>query len=495
MNRALSARIAAPLAALAVLAVGALAWPFTIDDAFITARYAQRLASGRGLTFIGSDAHAVSDGVTSPLWLLPGVIAQRLGTSPLGMGRLGMGPIDAQKLLGLALMALAAALIVSRARRRQGGTRAAWMAALLVASGPTLGVWGVAGLETGAATLALTAVVLGATARPRVDAVLVGVCVGLLAWLRPEALPAGVVALITVGIGGGRRAALTSALIAASLVVGVAAYRVVLFGHLLPLAAQAKPAELSAGLAYVARAALVTTGVAGLALAALAARQGRRGDGWACAIVATYLASVAVAGGDWMPGFRLVAPCLPSLALLASVGASRALLRSRTRAARIATLAAVALAALVPLVDLGVQLPEVRAAGQTRAEVARPLARWLALRARNVALVDIGYLAYVGGFDVVDLGGVTDQQVAQTPGGHLDKALDPAWLAERAPDAIVLHASTAPRVSATGELLSLAGYPIERRVAAMPWVRAHFRVARIVEYAPGYVYVVMLPRR
>ena len=485
MNRALSARIAAPLAALAVLAVGALAWPFTIDDAFITARYAQRLAGGRGLTFIGDDAHAASDGVTSPLWLLPGVVAQGLG----------VGPIAAQKLLGLALIALAAALVVSRARRRQGGTRAAWIAALLVAAGPTLGVWGVAGLETGAATLALTAVVLGTMARPRVDALLVGACVGLLAWLRPEALPAGVVALIAVGVRGGRRAAVTSTLLAASLVVGVAVYRVTLFGHLLPLATQAKPAELSAGLAYVARAALVTTGVAGLALAALAARQGRRGDGFTCAIVATYLASVAVAGGDWMPGFRLVAPCLPILALLASVGASRVLLRSRTRAARLATFAAVALAVLVPLVDLGVQLPDVRAAGRTRAEIARPLALWLAHRARNVALVDVGYLAYAGGFDVVDLGGVTDPEVAQTPGGHLDKTIDPAWLAERAPDAIVLHTSTAPRVSPTGALLSLGGYPVERRVAALPWVRAQFQVARIVEYAPGYVYVVMLPRR
>jgi hypothetical protein len=296
-------------------------------------------------------------------------------------------------------------------------------------------------------------------------------------------------------VRGGRRAGLTSALIAASLVVGVAVYRVLLFGHLLPLAAQAKPAELSAGLAYVARAALVTTGVAGLALAALAARQGRRGDRWACAILASYLASVAVAGGDWMPGFRLVAPCLPSLALLASAGASRALLTSRTRAVRIATGAAVALAALLPLADLAVQLPEVRAAGSTRVNVGRPLALWLGQRARDVALVDVGYLPYLGGFDVVDLGGVTDPDVARRPGGHLDKTIDPAWLAERAPDAIVLHAATPPRVSASGELLSLAGYPIERRVAAMPWVRAQFRVARVVEYAPGYVYVVMLPRR
>jgi hypothetical protein len=28
----------------------------------------------------------------------------------------------------------------------------------------------------------------------------------------------------------------------------------------------------------------------------------------------------------------------------------------------------------------------------------------------------------------------------------------------------------------------------------MPGIRARFRVARVVDYAPGYVYVVLLPR-
>ena len=55
------------LASAAVLGVGALAWPYTVDDAFIVARYAHNLAAGLGYAM---NAHQPSDGVTGPLWLL-----------------------------------------------------------------------------------------------------------------------------------------------------------------------------------------------------------------------------------------------------------------------------------------------------------------------------------------------------------------------------------------------------------------------------------------
>jgi hypothetical protein len=336
--------------------------------------------------------------------------------------------------------------------------------------------------------------VLGATRRPRPQALLVGLCVGALAWLRPEACGAGLVTLLVTGVRGGRRSGLVATSVAALLALGVVAYRLSLFGHALPLALEAKPGELSAGVDYVVRGALVTTGVGGLALAVAAASRGRAADRAALAIVVVFLLSLAVAGGDWMPGFRLFAPILPTVSLLAGVASSRVVRSSRRALVRALVGFAVLVAVLVPSLDLVAQLPDVRAAGQTRERVGRPLAVWLAARARRVALVDVGFLPYVGGFDVVDLGGITEPDVARLPGGHLAKAIDPAWLVARAPDAVVLHASIAPRVGPQAELLSLAGYPVERRVAEMAWVRARFRVARVVPYAPGYVYVVLLPR-
>jgi len=295
-------------------------------------------------------------------------------------------------------------------------------------------------------------------------------------------------------VRGERRAAATAFGVALALGLGVLAYRLAFFGHALPLALAAKPGELAWGVRYAALGALVTTGGAGLALAAFAGGRARGGERWLLAAVVVHLCAVALAGGDWMPGFRLLAPILPIVALLAGVRAARGFTLARSRGVRVILALAVLLAVAVPALDLAAQLPEVRAAGEARERVGRPLARFLAANARNVALVDVGFLAWAGGFDVVDLGGITDDGVARMPGPHLGKRIDAAWLLARAPDALVLHAAVPPEVDADGALRTLAGYPVERRVAAMPEVRARFRVARVVPYAPGYVYVVLLPR-
>jgi hypothetical protein len=71
-------RAAVVVTIIAILAVGLCAWPYTVDDAFIVARYARRLADGRGYTF---NLGPPSDGVTGPLWLLPaGSRASRVWT-------------------------------------------------------------------------------------------------------------------------------------------------------------------------------------------------------------------------------------------------------------------------------------------------------------------------------------------------------------------------------------------------------------------------------
>jgi hypothetical protein len=106
-------------------------------------------------------------------------------------------------------------------------------------------------------------------------------------------------------------------------------------------------------------------------------------------------------------------------------------------------------------------------------------------------MVDVGYLGWASGVRVIDLGGITDAEVARRAGGHLSKEIDAGWLAMREPDTIVLHAAAEPEVGPEGSLRRLASSPVEMRVAAMPWVRANFRVERVVAYAPGYWYVVL----
>jgi hypothetical protein len=458
-----------------VLAVGFWSWPFTVDDAYVVARYALRLAEGKGYTMNDGPP---SDGVTGPLWIVPLAAARALG----------LDPVVIAKSFGLGCMALAAALLVARSRTRAQGKRVAWTATALLAVHSTPGVWGVAGLETGAATLAFSLAILAGTRRLRPRPLATGLAIACLAWLRPEMALCSAVVLLALLIRH-RKAGYTALAVAAAGAVSVVAFRLAMFGSVLPLAFDAKPGPLQNGLQYALVSLLYCTGVAGLWLAWNGASRGGAAERTTALACAVHVVAVLLAGGDWMPGFRLFAPVLPAYAVLAAVGAARVALGGRARACL--ALAALGVACLPAAVDSAVQLPEVRAAGMTRERAGEPLARWLGLRARRVALVDVGYLAYSSGVEVVDLGGITDPVVAGNRGGHLSKRIDAGYLRRRNPDAVVLHSTRPPGVDSEGRLIRLNGFPVERWVASQPWIRRRFRVARVVPYSADYYYVVL----
>ncbi len=508
-----------------VVGLGIASWPFTVDDAFVLGRYARRIAQGAGYTMNDGPP---TDGVTGPLALVPALAGEALFGDPVG----------ASKAAGLLAAAIAAALAVRAAARRSAGEGA--VALLLSSGGATLAVWGAAGLETGLATLALTAAGLAvlarlegaaedrpggwgsdaapgerraeaqrrpetgsacrsggprrsaarATARASTLGVLAGGAVGALAWLRPELALASGVLLLALFRHDRRAGALALALAGLGL-VSVVAFRLALFDAPLPLSAQAKPPDLGNGAEYTLRGILIALGAGGLYAAWLGASEGGGGRRVLFAMLVAHLAALVLAGGDWMPGFRLFAPVLPLYALLAAGPIASRLARPGRRLRGAALLCA---CAVVPLADAAVQLPAVRAAGATREQAGAELADWLGAHARRVAMVDVGYVALRSGVEIVDLGGITDPRIGALPGGHLDKQIDPGMLRALAPDTIVLHASAPPEVDSEGRLRSLAGYPVERRVARMPWVRAELRVVRVVSYAPGYYYVVLAAR-
>jgi hypothetical protein len=393
------------------------------------------------------------------------------------------------KLVGLVCTALAGGLLVQRLARRAQGTRYACTAALLAACQPTLGAWGAAGLETGAATLAVTIAWLAFSARPHMRRWTLAAALAVLPWLRPElTIVAGLLALAAGLKLGWQRAGPVLALFGLSL-GALAVFRAMLFGALLPLAYHAKQGSLAHGADYAARGTLIVLGVFGLPLLILGATRGRRDDlllGW---LLLAHLAAILLAGGDWMPGFRLFAPLLPLALGLCATGAMRS-----TRTFPYVRAALLLLSALVLAIDLGTRIPEWREAGLSREHNGRALAERLRSSARRVALVDVGFLAYQSGVEVIDLGGITEPAIAQLPGGHLDKRVREAWLAERAPDALVLHSSRPPLVAADGRLLDLSGYPVEQRIAGWAWTQTQFRVAFQQVYALHYHYVLLLRR-
>ncbi len=490
------ARALPALAGAIVLGLGVAAWPFTVDDAFVLARYARNLAHGAGYAM---NAGSPTDGVTGPLALVPGVLGERLSGDPVVVA----------KVLGLLAMAAAVALVTRRALR-DGPARAAVTIALAT-SGSTVAAWAVGGLETGLATLAFTVAALvaaddGARAaedgartadgspatpprgdlRPMAAGAAVGLCVAMLAWLRPELALASAVVLAAT-LRRGPRALAIALVLAGAGAASILAFRLLVFGTPLPLSAQAKPPDLVNGLEYVGRALLVALGGGGVIALVLGAREGGRAERVLALAVAIHLAALVLAGGDWMPGFRLLAPLLPIYALAASLPIAQRLRAPSRRGWGVALLA---LCLAIPTLDLVLQLPRIRHAGHARETRGAELAAWLREHAHRVAMVDVGYAAYASGVEVVDLGGITDPSIGALPGGHLDKRIDPGALRARDPDTIVLHASVPPRVDG-GTLRTLAGYEVERRVAQMPWVRAEMRVVHRLEYAPGYHYVIL----
>ncbi|MET0385189.1 MAG: hypothetical protein ABW321_04480 [Polyangiales bacterium] len=456
--------------------VGLCAWPYTVDDAYIVARYAVRIGRAEGYTFNPGPA---TDGVTGPAWLLPGLAATWLGVDP----------VAAAKVCGLACAVAAVLWCVRERSRRAGGSLAGWVTALIAACQPSLGGSGSSGLETGAAMLAVSVAMSAALAHPQPRPYTLGVALAGAAWLRPELAPLALALLALVSVRRGVLVALPAWLLALLGAAGVCAFRASIAGTIVPLSFHAKAGTWRDGWFYSMRALLVMTGLFGCGLAASGAWLGQTRDRWRAGLLLVHAVSVALAGGDWMPGFRLFVPMFPQYAQLTATGVVRLVQRGRTW--RVVAGMGLCFACGVPLVDLATRLPEWRAAGESRDRVGRELAERLRTESHRVALVDIGYLGYASGCEVVDLAGITDPEVAALRGGHLDKHVTSAWLRSRRPDTIVLHSSAPPTAAEDGRLLALNGYPVERRVARSEWITREFRVLASYRYAPGYYYVVL----
>jgi hypothetical protein len=153
------------------------------------------------------------------------------------------------------------------------------------------------------------------------------------------------------------------------------------------------------------------------------------------------------------------------------------------------------LAVAVPAADLAMVLPTARSSGALRRESSALVTAALSRRhCERVATVDIGYLAYHGGVEVVDLGGLTEPAVALLPGGHLDKPVGSAFLAARDPDCVLLHSSVKPRLDDLGRLRRYDGFPVEDRLVRDPWLWARYRVEDVIHYAPRYHYALLTRR-
>jgi len=119
-----------------LLAQSVLFYPFTIDDAFISFRYAKHWAEGHGLVW--NIGEAPVEGYTNFLLVVLLALGYRLGISPLIVA----------KTIGILSSVGIVVLIYGVARRVFRSSAGGMMAALLFSLTPMVGLHSVSGLET-----------------------------------------------------------------------------------------------------------------------------------------------------------------------------------------------------------------------------------------------------------------------------------------------------------------------------------------------------------
>ncbi|AGP36231.1 hypothetical protein SCE1572_18080 [Sorangium cellulosum So0157-2] len=400
---------------------------FTIDDAYISFRYAENLANGNGLVYnVGERV----EGYTNFLWTVLLAAAVKLGATPEA----------ASKVLGAACAALALVPTYLLSRRLRPFSNVPCLATWLLATSILFSGYAVFGLETPLfllLTLAGTELFFreedaaasgdaprGARAFPWSGAVF-----ALAALTRPEApLFLGLLVIWHAEQAFTRRNVLRLATFALPVAAHLL-WRHSYYGAWLPNTLAAKTGnfsqQLQGGSDYVRKYAQHAGAFLWLGLFSVASSLvHRRRSGLAIASIALLFGVYVVfVGGDWMPYFRFLAPAEPFAFLLAD-HAIRAIAARRERAA---SLAIAAFGAITLATRTGELVRAQRnilvndkgfwddAAGRT--------ADWLVQNAEPgpIAIADIGYVGYRTGFPVVDMLGLLSPEVSRLPGGYTNK--------------------------------------------------------------------------
>ncbi|MET0342711.1 MAG: hypothetical protein ABW252_17020 [Polyangiales bacterium] len=437
-------------------------WPFTVDDTFITLRYAKHFAEGLGPTWNPSGPPV--EGYTTALWMLLLAAPHALGVDALWFAK-ASGVV-----FMFATICLAAALAYELARALD--PRARRVAALApfavsIAYWPTA-LHAISGMETALSALLLTLFVLVTVrlvrdpARRRMRSVALIALLSVLA--RPETVVCCGIALIaTIAlVPRDRRKGFGRALSVYLLVPGLAYFagRYAYFGLVFPLSlyvkatGQAKLAGLDDVRAFFAPFVLEWPQ---LGLLAIYGAVGQR------RLVPALLGLLGLVVFFVYPahimGFegRYLFPTFPTLSALIGVGAAKLAHHALTRIARLKAVprADLVLAALAAIVLAAFMLPRdeptsrarwiAYGSGMERAHVA--LANALK-RAKTsvvrptIALLDVGAVAYYSDWYVIDTFGLNDARVA------LSRRTDVDYVFAQRPELVVVVSESPARFAA-----------------------------------------------
>jgi len=451
------------------------------DDAFISFRYAQNLADGRGPVWNPGER---VEGYTNFGWML--LIAGALKT--------GVDATHASRALGLLATAGTLALVpVLASQLRTPWTWRWWLVAggAIVALGLNTGfsLWTFAGLETPATVLFITAGITLHLWEERTERLPLASAFAFLAaaLTRPDAVVVwGVTALFKLArlLGDDRREQVVPlAMWGAAFLVPFGAYwlwRWSYYGEFFPNTYYLKTGRnsriIERGVEYTRDFFLIYGAVLCLP-ALLAAWRERltphRPALYMLAVLAAWCLYVIDAGGDWMPYFRFFAPMLPMLYVLIGHGAVEAgdALAERGVASRLAAgvagaiVVAVAVWAIAPFDYSGARNPQglpVNSkgfAGAVDLRVGDELGAWMDANIPaewTVATIASGMLPYYTEQRYIDMLGVNDEHIAHLdvplgygPAGH--EKHDGGYVISRKPEIIWIGLNIEKRARDTVE--------------------------------------------
>lgn len=438
-----------------VLATGvARAWPFTVDDTYITLRYSRNVAQGLGPTFNATGPRA--EGYTTLLWMLLLVVPHGLGLDAVVCAK------------GLGVVATFTTLVVAArwawvegarpASAGEDGARArAWAsaaAAMCFAAIPATAVHAVSGMETALFTLLLTGMfaasadVLRRDGRGDGRVILLALLTGL---TRPEGNLAALLVVATVAAQLPRVSRVSFLLrAAAGWVLPIGAYelwRRSYYGLTFPLPFYVKLATPGVLPGWPD----VRDWLRGPALhfaPLLVPVLLRPSRSLAPAAVATLALALFFVLPQHQMGYdhRYLAPLDPTLGVLAGVGLARLV----ARAAAWSVTATHAAAAAAIVIAAGLEAAEARAIiasevdyGHGLAEAHERLGRDLlaiGMPAGRLVISDAGAVPYFSRWWTLDLVGLNEATIATTG------RRDPGWVLAQQPDVVVLASPRTDRV-------------------------------------------------
>jgi arabinofuranosyltransferase len=460
---------------------------WTLDDPYISYRYAENLAEGRGLVFNPGER---VEGYSNFLFVLLLAGAH--------LGRFDI--VDASRVAGFAsaILLISVFYVFLRKRAEEPRSILSYLALYLLALNGSFAMWSVSGLET---TFFALWGVLGwiflceATKR---GYLLSSFFLLLAALSRPDGLLffGGCLLFVIYKIVKGEENPLNVLLWLMMFLVPYALYsvwRLEYYGSLLSNTFLAKATgeprfQLLAGLEYAARF-FLTNGSVLFLFCLLPLLAGfstmRREANLAALIVIVYLGFIVGVGGDWMPQFRFFVPILPLLFFLMQEGFRQFWQAVRVHDPVFRTRDLVVLIILVILfVDIYYERKDTRlwvysTRTGTLYQSHVQLGKWMSALlppGSVVAGAEAGIIPFYSHLRFIDILGIIDPHVARLKGG-LHQKWDVNYVLDRQPDYILLHAHVQTKPDST-----LVGYyPWDIAMFASDRFWQHYTLLRRVE--------------